>query len=88
MFSARITDTEACPIHGAGVIITGFPTVIIGNMPAARVTDMIACAGAVDIIASGSTTVIIGGLPAARIGDSTVHSGVIVTGWPTVDIGG
>jgi len=30
----------------------------------------------------------IGGMPAARMGDQTAHGGVIVAGFPQVDIGG
>jgi uncharacterized Zn-binding protein involved in type VI secretion len=73
--------------HVGGPITTGFPQVLIGNMPAARVTDMATCVGPPDVIAKGSPTVIIGYLMAARIGDNTVHGGVIVTGFPTVIIG-
>ncbi|VFU09598.1 PAAR repeat-containing protein (fragment) [Methylocella tundrae] len=40
------------------------------------------------MIVMGSTSVFIGGLMAARIGDLTAHGGVIVTGLPTVMIGG
>jgi uncharacterized Zn-binding protein involved in type VI secretion len=36
----------------------------------------------------GSPTVIICGQMAARIGDNTAHGGVIVSGFPTVLIGG
>lgn len=36
----------------------------------------------------GSASVLIGGLPAARMGDPTAHGGRIVTGCPTVLIGG
>jgi hypothetical protein len=61
--------------------------VIIGGMPAARVTDKAICTGPLDIIVKGSATVFIGGMPAARIGDTTAHGGVIVTGFPTVIIG-
>lgn len=38
----------------------GSPTVIIGGMPAARMTDMAMCTGPPDIIASGCSTVLIG----------------------------
>jgi uncharacterized Zn-binding protein involved in type VI secretion len=62
--------------------------VLIGKLPAARVTDMAVCVGPPDTIAKGSTTVMIGKLPAARIGDQTAHGGVIVVGLPTVLIGG
>jgi uncharacterized Zn-binding protein involved in type VI secretion len=61
--------------------------VLIGGLPAARMTDMATCVGPPDMILMGSLTVLIGGLPAARLGDPTVHGGVIVMGWPTVLIG-
>jgi uncharacterized Zn-binding protein involved in type VI secretion len=61
-------------------IIKGQPNVLIGNMPAARVSDMsqpCVLAGCVPggpgMIAKGSATVLIGGLPAARVGDLTAH---------------
>ncbi|KAF0224005.1 MAG: PAAR repeat-containing protein [bacterium] len=79
MLSARISDAETCPIIGGALITTGDPTVIIGLMPAARVTDLLTCSG----------TIIKGGfLSAARITDPTSHGGVISTGYPTVMIGG
>lgn len=62
-------------------IISGAPTVLIGNMPAARVTDTTApCALASCVpagpgmISMGSATVLIGGMPAARINDLTSHA--------------
>jgi uncharacterized Zn-binding protein involved in type VI secretion len=61
--------------------------VIIGFMPAARVTDQCICVGPPDVIVLASPTVFINFLMAARIGDMTVHGGVIVTGFPTVMIG-
>jgi uncharacterized Zn-binding protein involved in type VI secretion len=63
------------------------PTVLIGGLPAARVTDLATCVGPPDIIVLGSFTVLIGGLPAARMGDLTAHGGSIVLGFPTVLIG-
>jgi uncharacterized Zn-binding protein involved in type VI secretion len=63
-------------------------TVLIGSIPAARVTDQALCVGPPDIIVKASTTVLINSLPAARIGDMTAHGGVIVVGLPTVLIGG
>ena len=61
-------------------IITGQPTVLIGSMPAARVTDttvpcvLASCVPAgPGIIAKGSATVLVGSLPAARLGDMTSH---------------
>jgi len=92
--AARISDMHTCPLsdgpkpHVGGPIIKGEPTVLIGFMPAARVTDTLVCVGPPDMIAKGSATVKIGYLPAARLGDQTVHGGVIVVGFPTVMIGG
>lgn len=93
--AARISDMHTCPMlnpdgspHVGGPIITGFPTVMIGFMPAARVSDMAVCVGPPDVIAVGSMTVMIGSMQAARIGDMTVHGGTIVAGCPTVLIGG
>jgi uncharacterized Zn-binding protein involved in type VI secretion len=93
--AARLTDMHVCPMvtgivpHVGGPIIApGCPTVLIGFLPAARVTDMAVCVGPPDMIAMGSTSVLIGFLPAARIGDMTVHGGLIVLGEFTVMIGG
>ena len=94
--AARVTDMHVCPMvspgpvpHVGGPILPpGCPTVLIGGMPAARVGDMATCVGPPDTIAMGSATVTIGGMPAARMGDSTAHGGSIVTGCPTVLIGG
>jgi uncharacterized Zn-binding protein involved in type VI secretion len=92
--AARITDMHTCPLStpnphvGGPIIPPGCPQVLIGFLPAARVTDSATCAGPPDVIVKGSITVMIGGLPAARIGDMTAHGGVIVAGCPTVIIGG
>ena len=85
--AARISDNHACPVHGGGPIVTGFSTVIIGYMPAARVTDQAVCPPAVDVLVMGSPTVIIGYQQAARVGDSFAHGGVVVSGCPSVIIG-
>jgi uncharacterized Zn-binding protein involved in type VI secretion len=65
-------------------IIKGQPNVLIGNMPAARVSDMsqpCVLAGCVPggpgMISKGSATVLIGGLPAARVGDITAHTACV-----------
>jgi uncharacterized Zn-binding protein involved in type VI secretion len=92
--AARITDLHLCPLvdgvkpHVGGPVAVGCPTVIIGGMAAARVGDMVTCAGPPDAVAVGSMTVMIGGMAAARFMDQTVHGGVITTGFPTVIIGG
>ena len=75
------------PHAGGPVSGPGCPTVLIGNLPAARATDMAVCLGPPDLIAKGSTIVLIGGMPAARLGDLTAHGGVITVGLPTVLIG-
>jgi uncharacterized Zn-binding protein involved in type VI secretion len=92
--AARLTDFHICPMfngpqpHIGGPVSVGCPTVLIGGLPAARVTDICVCAGPPDMIAKGSATVFVGGLPAARLLDQTAHGGIIVTGFPTVLIGG
>jgi uncharacterized Zn-binding protein involved in type VI secretion len=93
--AARLTDMHVCPMvtgvvpHVGGPIVApGCPTVLIGFLPAARVTDMATCVGPPDTIVMGSTSVMIGFLPAARIGDPTAHGGTIVLGEFTVMIGG
>lgn len=96
--AARLTDFHQCPMvtpgvppipHVGGPVTgPGMPTVLIGNLPAARVGDMLVCVGPPDTIIKGSATVMIGGFPAARVGDTTAHGGTILMGAPTVMIGG
>lgn len=76
------------PHVGGPICSPGSPTVLIAGLPAARVTDMAVCVGPPDVIAKGSSSVLINGLPAARLGDTTAHGGAILTGAPTVLIGG
>jgi uncharacterized Zn-binding protein involved in type VI secretion/predicted TIM-barrel fold metal-dependent hydrolase len=85
--SARITDNHTCPIHGAGPISIGEPTVLVGSVPAARLGDGMICPCGVDLIAQGEPTVLFGSMQASRIGDATAHGGAIVQGCPTVLIG-
>ena len=94
--AARLGDQTA---HG-GTIVVGFPTVLIGGQPAARVGDMHACPMMTPgvppiphvggpVSGPGSPTVLIGGVPAARVGDMCVCTGPpdsIVKGFPTVMI--
>ncbi|NCO22267.1 MAG: type VI secretion protein [Rhodobacterales bacterium] len=96
--ASRIGDMHVCPMITPGVPpiphvggpISGpcAPTVLIGNMPAARVSDMCVCVGPPDVIALGSMTVLTMGMPQARMGDMTAHGGSIVLGMPTVLVGG
>ncbi len=92
--AARVGDMHICPLSdgpkphvGGPVMPPGEPTVLIENMPAARVGDLVTCAGPPDTIAMGSGTVFIGGKPAARMGDTTAHGGNIILGSFTVLIG-
>jgi uncharacterized Zn-binding protein involved in type VI secretion len=93
MFAARILDMHVCPLvtvlvpHVGGPIALGAMPVMIGMSPAARVTDMVTCAGPPDLVALGSMTVMINFMPAARMGDLTGHGGTIMMGFPTVMIG-
>jgi uncharacterized Zn-binding protein involved in type VI secretion len=97
MPAARLGDMHVCPMvtpgvppipHVGGPILPPcMITVLIGGMPAARVTDMALCVGPPDLIAMGSATVLIGGLLAARIMDQCAHGGMIMVGCPTVIIG-
>ncbi|MFC0206659.1 PAAR domain-containing protein [Novosphingobium soli] len=93
--AARLTDMHTCPMvtgvvpHVGGPIVApGAPTVLIGSLPAARVSDQCVCVGPPDLIAKGSATVLTQSMPQARIGDLTAHGGVIVAGMPTVMVGG
>jgi uncharacterized Zn-binding protein involved in type VI secretion len=93
-FAARISDMHVCPMvtgvvpHvGGPVLPPGAVTVLIGGLPAARLSDMLVCTGPPDMIISGSLTVFIAGLSAARMGDMTAHGGFIMGGCPTVMIG-
>lgn len=93
--AARVTDMHVCPMvtvlvpHVGGPILPpGCPNVLIGSLPAARVTDLAMCAtGPPDVIVLGSFTVLVGSLPAARMLDMTAHGGLIAMGYPTVLIG-
>ena len=96
--AARVTDFHMCPMQTPGVPPiphVGGPilppcmvTVLIGGLPAARVTDMAFCVGPPDNIVKGSATVLICGLPAARVLDATSHGGMIMLGMFTVLVGG
>ena len=92
--AARVGDMHVCPLvtvlvpHVGGPVLPpgGIP-VLIGGLPAARVTDMAFCVGPPDVIVLGSFKVLIKGLPAARMTSTTAHGGMVVMGCPTVLIG-
>ena len=94
--ACRISDETA---HG-GVVVMGFPTVLIGMMPASRIGDNHVCpmvtpgvppvphVGGPFIM--GSPTVLVGEMPQSRVTDELVCVGptdVAVMGEPTVLVG-
>jgi uncharacterized Zn-binding protein involved in type VI secretion len=91
--AARQGDMTA---HG-GAIAVGYPPVMIGNKPAARITDMHTCPMVNGVvphvggpIAKGSTSVMIGFMFAARMTDQATCTGppdMIAQGEFTVLIG-
>ncbi|MEP5729425.1 MAG: PAAR domain-containing protein [Sulfitobacter sp.] len=101
MPAARIMDMHLCvvpapppapPLPPPGVPNTidvlGTLNVLIGGMPAARVSDM-SLKGVPHPISMGSKTVQIMSMPAARVGDQLGCGGLIVPPCcPTVLIGG
>lgn len=93
-FAARVTDQHICPMSegpkphvGGPILPLGCPTVLIGNLPAARQGDKAFCVGSPDTIQKGEETVLIGNKEAARLGDPTEHCGIITNGYATVWIG-
>ncbi|HSJ59320.1 MAG TPA: PAAR domain-containing protein [Anaerolineae bacterium] len=76
--AARVGDLTV-----TGDVITGpgVATVLIGNMPAAVVGDLVSGATVIGAITVGSPTVLIGGRPAARL-TSTVAGAHAITGIP------
>ena len=97
MPQARVTDLHACmlpSIPPPPVLPAPIPimppcavTVLVGKLPAARLTDMVVAVPPHPII-KGSATVLISGLPAARIMDNAACGGMIVKGEFTVLVGG
>lgn len=90
--AARITDPTAHPGMIAG---PGVPTVVIEGLPAAVVGDTHACfipsppgPHPPTPFAMGSTTVTVGGRPVLRVGDVSSCGSPILSGAPTVVIGG
>jgi len=96
--AARLTDMHQCPMEtpglppiphvGGPITGPGCATVLINQLPVARLGDILVCVGPPDSIIKGSSSVMIGGVPAARVGDATAHGGTIVMGSCNVIIGG
>ena len=97
MPQARVTDLHACMLPSTPpppVLPVPIPilppcavTVLVGKLPAARLTDMAAAVPPHPII-KGSATVLICSLPAARIMDNAACGGMIAKGEFTVLVGG
>ncbi len=87
--AARVGDPTG---HGGVLGPPGVPTVLIGGSPAATVGTPHQCGsplhGPSVINAPGSSSVLIGGRPAARVGDLAVCGSPVLSGCPTVLIGG
>jgi len=91
--AARIGDMTA---HG-GTIVVGFPTVLIGGKPAARIGDNHVCPMVTGIVPHvggpiilGAFNVLVGGVPQARVSDMAVCVGppdTITIGESTVLVG-
>ena len=88
--ASRLGDQTA---SGDTITGPGVPTVLIGNLPASVMGDMVSGAACVGSIVMGSPTVLIGGRPAARVTSQVVGnnpitgvpvSTVIAKGEPTV----
>lgn len=88
--AARVGDPTAHP----GVIgPPGVSSVLIGGQPAATVGTAHQCSSPAAhppsaLAPPGSTTVLIGGRPAARAGDLSACGSAVVSGCPSVLIGG
>jgi uncharacterized Zn-binding protein involved in type VI secretion len=91
--AARLGDPT---VHG-GVITVGLPTVMIGNMPAARIGDMHTCPMVTVLVPHvggplvlGAFTVLVGFVPQSRQTDMLVCVGppdAVAMGCPTVLVG-
>jgi len=91
--AARITDQTD---HG-GLIAVGYPTVLIGNLPAARIGDMHTCPLVTVVVphvggplVMGSFTVLVGDMPQSRETDTLICVGppdMVAMGCPTVMVG-
>ena len=93
MPACRITDPTA---HG-GIVVLGFPTVLIGYMPASRIGDLHVCPTVTGIVPHvggpfilGSFTVLVGNMPQSRVTDMLICVGppdIAIMGEPTVLVG-
>jgi uncharacterized Zn-binding protein involved in type VI secretion len=80
-------DPGPKPHVGGPIIGPGWPSVLIGSLIAARVTDKATCVGPPDSIMVGVPTILTGSKMQARITSITAHGGTVTKGWMTVLIG-
>jgi len=81
---ACIRHTSTGPVRGPGS-----PEVFVRGVAMARLTDLCDCPTPHSSpLAEGAAEVLVDGLPAARIGVKTLEGGVILSGEPSVLIGG
>ncbi|WP_181766747.1 PAAR domain-containing protein [Streptomyces albidus (ex Kaewkla and Franco 2022)] len=88
--AARIGDPTG---HPGTIGPPGVSTVLIGGKSAATVGTSHQCASPAahppgPLAGPGSSSVLIGGKPAARVGDKAGCGSPVVSGCPTVEIGG
>lgn len=91
--AARLSDVTA---HG-GTVVVGCPTVLINNLPAARIGDNHVCPMVTGVVPHvggpfvlGSFTVIVGGVPQSRVMDMLICVGppdMLANGSPNVMVG-
>lgn len=96
--AARLGDQQVCPLMnppptpgphiGGPVQGPGATKVLINNLPATLLGDLVICSGPPAQIISGSSSVFIEGKPAVRMGDFTNHGGQLIMGSTNVFIGG
>ena len=81
--AARLTDMHVCPMvtglapHVGGPILPPcMPTVLIGIMPGARITDMAVCVGPPDVAGAGGELIgMMNGMPIVRMPDGSIKTG-------------
>lgn len=88
--AARVGDPTG---HPGTIGPPGVPSVLIGGRPAATVGTSHQCASLAahppgPLAGPGSSSVLVGGKPAARVGDKAGCGSPVVSGCPTVVIGG
>src|SRR5580658_4857565 len=93
MPACTITSQTA---HG-GIVVVGFPTVLIGNLPASRIGDNHVCPMVTGVVPHvggpfvlGAMTVLVGNMPQSRVTDMLVCVGppdMAAMGEPTVLVG-